>query len=168
MFGVVVGIQGRPAGQHSRTEPREARTRREPWLGPEWSHENKPWRDHFESVRGGRPDFGSVRGGRPSGRGKTRRRPRKTRGQKNRRRDGWERGRDGPGQSRGVNSGCKNRGRSDTFTARLAFIRFVGQTLRDARRPIGGKFASPAPETLLTARRMNRIIVVTTPPFLVH
>ena len=58
---------------------REARTRREPWLGPEWSHEDKPWRDHF----------GSVRGGRPGGRGETRRRPRKTRGQKDRRRGGW-------------------------------------------------------------------------------
>ena len=78
MFGVVVGVQGRPAGQHSRTEPR-GQDEKGAMAGIRMEPRRQTWRDHF----------GSVRGGRPGGRGKTRRRPRKTRGQKDRRRRGW-------------------------------------------------------------------------------
>ena len=57
MFNEVVGIdveiRGRPAGLHSRTKPRgqdekEAMTRTRDTI------QDKPWRDHFGSVRGGR------------------------------------------------------------------------------------------------------------------
>ena len=55
-----------------------------------WVHQDKPWRDHF----------GSVRGGRPGGRGETRGWPRKTRGQKERRSGGWVGAGGGTGQGR--------------------------------------------------------------------
>ena len=41
MCSVDVEVGGQPAGLRSRTKP-QAKTRREPWLGPLWSHRRQP------------------------------------------------------------------------------------------------------------------------------
>ena len=60
----------------------------------------------------------------------------------------------GPGEG-WIGTRCKNRGRSDTFTIRLAFIRTLGQAFRDAHwRTFGETFGRTRKQGCHSGRKL--------------